>query len=431
MAIWDRFRNKERHKFGGQVTRLFEEYGSDESEHLRIVKALKYFESDPVLRTTVLTHTAYSIGNGYFLSVDDKEDGIALNNKKRIEKFLDMHRFEEFLSSAAIDLWLTGNTFWHGMGTSNNDIKGFTQIPTESIQDIMRKPDGTIKGYRQVLDMSNEIKPNQMMHWTWRRFHGSAWGVGLGQPYVSVGVGYLTKSGNTVQAPSLAASCELLRHLSSTGIYEGAPRYLVSLGEKASDDDITTATNLMDNLEPNQTLLTNHDTKVDVMGFGPKTNFGSYIDFLEKQITLHMQSPIPRMFPNPENFSYASADKAAELMFPEIDGFQRNLKQLVEQTIFRPLCDKAKHKFDDHPVRINWGKEDTTGTDNIKLAIYARRAGAPIAWRSIIDMFNEEGIDVKLDKNDSMSKEQAIQWAEKELERRTLHKLGKEIDGED
>lgn len=408
-----KFWEKKKQKFEGRITRQFEEFGGTQTDHATILKVYRYFKTDPILRLTVKTNTNYSVGDGYYLITENEDNTINQTRKKIVETFLLENNFEDFIHQVTQEMWLTGNSFFHFKGANIKDIQGLQIIPQTSISEIRRDPMGNVTEYIQQRDSYVSISPDQLFHFSRDNEDASAWGTGIGQPYVTQGAGYIDQTGDQVVTPSLAVQAEMLRYITTGAIYNGSPRHVVTAMTEDPEalDDITSK---MSKLKPNQSFVSSTDFEVKTMSHSGEVSFDPFLDYMRTQITLAMQSPVPSMFPEPSNFAYASAKESSALMFPGIDSYQRSLTQMIEQNIFKPLLERESpsHSWDKFPVRIVWGKEDNTVDETaIFQLLNAKLSGAPITWESLFEILQEQGFPVQQSTQTSMSPEEAKQWA--------------------
>ena len=425
---WNFWAKPVKHKFDGRVTQIHEEYGGTQTEADTIKKCYAFYKTDAVLRLVIKANVSYSIGDGYHL-VSDKEDNIAENRKKILQKFLDENDFERFLHQVAQEIFLTGNSFIHFKGKNNQDIQGFQVIPITSIIDILRDKDGNVTSYKQLISDYKNIKPDTMTHFSRGNENGSAWGTGLGQPYVTQGVGYTDTDGKQVPTPSLASQAEMLRNILIMAIYYGSPRHIVTAN--ADEDDMAQIKQFMESLKPNQSFVSGTEFDVKTMSHSGKMVFDPFLTFIKDQITMSMQSPVPSLFPNPANFAYASSQTSKQMAFPEIDSFQRQFKTFIEQKIFRPYLERvdSTHSWEKHPIELVWGKEDNEmETETILKLIDAKLKGMPVTWESLIQILQDQGFPVQPDSEPSLTEQEQQQVQtkrEQEMLNRILHKFEK------
>lgn len=415
-----------KHKFEGRVTEIYEEYGGTQTEIALIQKCYNYYKTDPVLRLTVKTNVTYAIGDGFHL-VSDEEDNIAENRKKLLEKFLNENDFEQFIMQVAQEIFLTGNSFMHFKGKNVTDVQGLQIVPITSISEIRRDKMGNVTEYIQTLDNYVSISPDQMVHFHRGNEDGSAWGTGLGQPYVSQGVGYVDTDGKSVKSPSLASQAEMLRNILVMAIYYGSPRYIVTAD--ADEEDMGQIKQFMENLKPNQSFVSSTKFEAQTMSHSGKMSFDPFIKYIRDQITMSMQSPVPSLFPEPSNFAYASSQTTKEMMYPDIDSFQRQFKAFIEQKIFKPFLERVDptHSWDKHPIELVWGKEDNEmETETILNLIDAKLAGMPVTWESLLQILQDQGFPVQPDSEPSLTEAEKMslkEEEEKDMLKRILHKF--------
>jgi len=407
LAIFDYFRRGETKQKDNIINNQsgFRQYPATSEEYIPMETIMRYYESSPRLSITVDTNTNYAVGDGYFLKAKDDTKPAKSNFAAISEYCKDIH-MEELARNITLEMMACGNAFL--FRDSDGSI---THFPARQVTEIYHQ-DGIPEEYR-IIHQSNgiydfsqteeSISPDEIIHFSRNRIPGSPWGRGIGHRYCARGVGYRNSKNKLVQRVSLAQIDEMLEDAFSHLAARGLPRFLISGADmRKAGTDLHQAMDQMDIGE--HFIIDGADVKLDTMELGSRASWTDFLMRLDHACAWAMQSPVATLFASPDKFAYASSKEAAALMFPGIDSYQRLFKEFIEREIFAPYLNvNGKYTWDNAPVEIRWGSEETTDLDKIEQVFNMKRNGLNVTSESIIKLIQQGGIPVEVPKASAMS----------------------------
>ena len=363
-------------------------------DHVPLYVLVKYANRDKPLALACRANTDLVCGAGYHLTgsnLDSKEGKDAL---EIIEAFCEHNHMDKLLQRACYDMWISGNTF---MTWKQKDQHALRPIDQSNVVDIEVDSDGDPEYYH----LYNRTQPNreyksamsgqvrkipadQIIHWTFQK-HESPFGTGLGQLNCRRGAGYTGADGQTYYRKSAVESREMEGDVCDQMLYGAQPRFAINL---EGDEEVVNDTyRQMENMKPNQHIVSTAKIKVDTISNAPSNKFDSILKKSDDGAIIGTMSPYARIWSSSDSFSYASSKTAMASLFPLIDAMARELKHSVE-ALFRQVLERTMPNIDwkKNKVSIHFGSEKGIDLDRIAQAM-------EILESPIFDgMFNPESI---------------------------------------
>ena len=355
-------------KKGAAITSLEERWGGDaygQPPDIKMSTLVAYRRTDYMFSMITRTNTAFSVGAGYYNTVDD-EGTAGKTALEIVDAYCEEWDLDTVNQLTGIDAWSAGNGFIDGLagmsgGASGTMLAGLQQIPLSSIVGIIRDAYGRVEKYRQLWGgLDNAIPAEYVMHMSWLPDDASAWGTGLGQIMARPGRGYRTNSGKIVQRPPLFQSREMMSDIAVKHTYGALPRYSVKMPH-ANDTAVAKMNNLFKKLDPLQHLVHNMDAETEPLALPTQGKYDTFYRHVDDDSVMAMMSPLTRLWTS-MSFTYASAKEAVDAMMPLIRYYQRKHKRFVERQIYRPIL-RQELGWDDAQIRdagvhINWGRQE-------------------------------------------------------------------------
>ena len=359
-------------------------------------------ESDVRFQLAVIMGVAYSVGDGYHITADQKN----IRGRKGLEictDFANEWNLDEINQLVALDAWAAGNAFLTPLREGQDVLSGIKMLPLSSFVRIARDAAGDVTHFVQEWGHSyKEIDPAGVYHFAWLPRNASAFGAGLGQAMARKGVGYLASNGKRIRRPSMFEISEMTDDVATKMTYAGVPRFMLNV-PSAKPEDVASLSGTLDRMNPLEHVIMNYkDANIDTISLDTQSKFDTFMTKIDNQLLAGNMTPIPRMWSS-LNFTYASAEAAIEAYMPLVRMYQRAHARFVENMIFTPLLMQEKGGSPEAvrraDVRIRWGQEKKPTIEEVK-QIYEIVKDPMFAERydpqDLLSMLQEAGVKLKI-----------------------------------
>ena len=358
---------------------------------------------DPELLFGLDFTTAISVGAGYHFTA--KRDKVV----DYIEQFALDINLDYIAQTAGRETLGFGNSIWQYLDLDDDPKykEILKQLPLSAIKRIWWDgygPDAQISFYEFRGFTLQRLLPEELIHFRWRTFDALPFGLGTIAPLVKQ-VEYTYLKGDTEERRT-RMSIMAIKYSMQDFLHKSVRRHqrrVVYNLEDAQPGQAQNAQSVLDNLDDEQDFVIPgkmNTTELGAMARAIDTE--SFQTLYSNEIIKSLGTPTSRLYEK-GSLTEASANAAKDVALMNLNGFQTQMKRMIERLIIQPWY-KANPLKDTNGViipweslglELNWGiaeKQDMTSQDFG--SIISQLAPTPKKEEMIYKFLNNAGVEV-------------------------------------
>ncbi len=301
------------------------------------------YKADPAARAAVDFLADQAVGMGFYTTAK------VPRAKKIIDEFCEQVNMDLLLQQTAREVIAGGNSFWEKVTPQSLDELHI--LPLTSMQSITRTKYGEILGYNQGATYGGgKLPPERIIHFAWNRVDTEPTGFGI----LSTLASPLQTGGES--RPSMATiKAGVEKSMFKIFKKYAGPNELWNFPKLKEERLRATRSEVLAIPEEGSRFVTNAESaSVQVIATDPRAKFDSYIDYLNDEYILGLQTPLVKLFTAP-GFTEASANSALAIAERKVVALQRFFKRTIEFEVFDLVLEQAGLSPLRAEVRLNWG----------------------------------------------------------------------------
>lgn len=385
------------------IFRPLTSYSPYVSPKVSFKKMISVYEDEPEIQFGLDFAVAVSVGAGFHFTA--KTDSLA----NYVEQFARDINLDYIATTAGRETLGYGNSLWRYVDLYN-DPKSFDiiqQLPLSTLQKIWwsgQSINSQIHYYEFRGQTLEKLLPSEVIHFRYRPSNASPFGLGMIQPLVTQ-VQYTYNKNGTDETRERMSIIDIKRSIQDY-LHKSLRRYqrrTVYGLKEATPQQANAAQSSLNNLDDEQDFVLAGDTNITEIGAMARAmDTESFEKIYSNEIIKALGTPTARLYEKGA-LTEASAETAKKVALMNLQGFQKQMKRMVERFIIMPWYRANPLKdvngvvipWSATNIELNWGLDEKPEMSTTDFASLVAQLSPTLKKEEMIYKFlSNAGVDV-------------------------------------